>query len=87
MPTTSGVTFAADFRRIPSVNPREGQKFTRRQYLTYECVMRGTPMLMAIEAVATTAIEHPEWNMDEEMTWAEWQATSQPATDRPANKK
>lgn len=31
-----------------------------------------TPLLAA-EAVASTAIEHPEWNMDERRTWAEWE--------------
>jgi 1-deoxy-D-xylulose 5-phosphate reductoisomerase len=27
---------------------------------------------LASEAVATTALEHPEWNMDEKNTWEGW---------------
>lgn len=50
------------------------QTFTRRQFLTYQAVVRGTPMMLAMEAVASTAIEHPEWDMDEELTWAEWES-------------
>lgn len=53
------------------------EKFTRRQYLTYELVMRGAKVFEAIEAIASTAIEHPEWDMDEELTWAEWQKRGQ----------
>lgn len=51
------------------------QTFTRRQFLTYHALMQGdVDLWQAIEAVASTAIEHPEWDMDEAMTWAEWQA-------------
>jgi hypothetical protein len=46
---------------------------TRREYLTYQAVMGGAPLLLAVEAVATTAIEHPEWDMAETRTWAEWE--------------
>lgn len=45
---------------------------TRRQYLLYNAVMRGAPILAAVEAVSSTAIEHPEWDMDEKKTWLEW---------------
>jgi len=45
---------------------------TRRQYLLYNAVMSGAPVLMAVEAVSSTAIEHPEWDMDEQKTWDEW---------------
>jgi hypothetical protein len=45
---------------------------TRRQYLTYRLLMRGFPAFVVLEAVASTAIEHPEWDMDEEKTWLEW---------------
>jgi hypothetical protein len=48
-------------------------RFTRRQFLTYEAVMRtGVSVSAAIEAVSSTAMEHPEWDMDEQLTWAEW---------------
>lgn len=54
--------------------PAVEQTFTRRQFLTYQMVMEGANVWLAIEAVSSTAIEHPEWDMDEEMTWAQWQA-------------
>lgn len=45
---------------------------TRREYLTYKTLMLGVPAFMAVEAVSSTAIEHPEWDMDEKKTWLEW---------------
>lgn len=54
------------------------QRFTRRQYLTYTAIMDGVDRGMnfpeARDAVAITALEHPEWDMDEELTWEQWQA-------------
>lgn len=47
--------------------------WTRRQYLTARVVMEGTPLLAAIEAVHSTALAHPEWDLDEERTWEEWE--------------
>lgn len=51
-------------------------QMTRRQYLTLKA-MEGTGgtlgMLVAIEAVSSTAIEHPEWDMDEEREFVEWE--------------
>lgn len=50
-----------------------GEKITRRQYLMFSALeMEGSTYLMAIEAVATTALAHPDWNMDERQTWEEW---------------
>jgi hypothetical protein len=51
---------------------------TKRQYLTIKaCLPTGdgipVDMFMAMEAVASTAIEHPEWDMDEQKTWREWE--------------
>lgn len=46
---------------------------TRRQYLTKKTLMLGVPAFMAYEAVSSTAIEHPEWDMDELKTWKEWE--------------
>lgn len=34
----------------------------------------GASWMLAKEAVATTALSHPEWNMDETKTWPEWVA-------------
>lgn len=50
------------------------RRYTRRQYLVYRTVMEGTSVFLAQEAVASTALEHPEWDMDETFTWAEWEA-------------
>ena len=32
------------------------------------------PYSVAADAVASTAIEHPEWDLDEKRTWDEWEA-------------
>lgn len=45
---------------------------TRDRYLTLSLILSGVPWYLAKEAVATTAIEHPEWDMNEEKTWKEW---------------
>lgn len=60
------------------------QRYTRRQYLLYQLIMEGTPAPLATEAVSSTAMEHPEWDMDEAMTWAEWQGQEEEqwATDQ-----
>lgn len=57
-----------DLMREPSE-----REFSRRQFMIYEAAMAGAPILLAAEAVASTAMEHPEWDMDETMTWAEWE--------------
>jgi hypothetical protein len=46
---------------------------TRRNFLVAEAMLLGTPMSLAVEAVSTTAVEHPELDMHEIRTWAEWQ--------------
>lgn len=50
---------------------------SRRMYLIAQSVMRGTHYMLAREAVATTALAHPEWDMEEQKTWAEWEETIQ----------
>jgi len=47
--------------------------FTRRQWLTRRAIMGGAAPMLAIEAVASVAIEHEDWDMDETKTWAEWE--------------
>ena len=48
-------------------------KFRRGQFLAYQSIVdAGQTAEQADEAVASAATKHPEWNMDEEMTWAEW---------------
>lgn len=48
---------------------------TRRQYLTMEAMRSGCGPYVAQEAVSSTALEHPEWDMDETRTLAEWEAS------------
>ncbi len=53
--------------------------YTRRQFMEYRRVMDdGQPCWVAQEAVTTAALEHPDWDLDEEMTWAEWEEREHP---------
>jgi hypothetical protein len=47
---------------------------TRRSYLTGRAVLLGANIFVAMEAVASLAIEHPEWDMEERRTWDEWES-------------
>jgi hypothetical protein len=60
---------------VEDTKKREPAKRTlsRRSYLTLQAMADGAGAMMAIEAVSSTAIEHPEWNMEEEKTWTEWE--------------
>jgi hypothetical protein len=51
------------------------EKITRRLYLLTKAMETGARNLVVMEAVASTAIEHPEWDMDEKRTWNEWEKT------------
>lgn len=44
-----------------------------REYLTYKTVLAGSDIWMALEAVASTMLAHPEWDADEMRTWKEWE--------------
>lgn len=48
-------------------------KITRRQWLTHQAVVGGMKVGDAMKAVARTAIDYPEWDMDETHTWEFWQ--------------
>lgn len=50
-------------------------KLTRRMYLILKVLEKDDQVGwgLASEAVASVAIEHPEWDMDEEKTWEEWE--------------
>lgn len=48
-------------------------RMSRRTYLTLKAMEAGGGMFLASEAVASTAIEHPEWDMDEERDFVEWE--------------
>lgn len=45
---------------------------TRREYLIARACLDGSSIFLAVEAVASTALAHPEWDMDERRTWEEW---------------
>jgi len=47
--------------------------YRRREYLTHQALLTAPDIWAAREAVASTAIEHPEWDMDEMKTWDEWE--------------
>jgi hypothetical protein len=48
--------------------------FTRRTYLVLKAMENtGCDFFAAVEAVSTTAIEHPEWDMQEAHSWIEWE--------------
>jgi hypothetical protein len=54
--------------------PTEPEPMTRRTYLQYRALMAGAAWPLAMEAVASVAIEHPEWDMDDEAhTFSEWE--------------
>jgi hypothetical protein len=47
--------------------------YTRREWLTRHAILDGATPGMAREAISSTAIEHPEWDMDgEKKTLTEW---------------
>lgn len=51
-------------------------KISRASYLTIQAMhVGGADVFTALEAVASTAIEHPDWDMDEERTWVEWRSS------------
>lgn len=46
---------------------------TRRRYLVIKAMQAGAGPMLALEAVSSIAIEHPEWDMYEGKTWEEWE--------------
>jgi len=56
--------------------PADRQAAVGRQYLIYAAAMNGGDVLIAAEAVSSWALDHPEVDMDESMTWAEWEQES-----------
>lgn len=62
-------------RFTPSENPA-ARMLSRRRFLFCQAVLAGAGTFLAIEAVASTALEHPEWDMTEERTWGEWERAS-----------
>ena len=50
-----------------------GEPISRRMYMVTCALLDGAPVLSAIEAVTSTALAHPEWDMNELKTWSEWE--------------
>lgn len=47
--------------------------FSMRTYLAIRVMeSTGCDWFAAQEAVASTAIEHPEWDLDERKSWPDW---------------
>lgn len=59
----------------------ESNLLTRRQYLIIKSAVTAYPLnkitwvqwLQTTEAVASVALEHPEWDMNEVKTFIEWE--------------
>lgn len=49
------------------------ETITRRRYLLINILEAGTDPFVALESVASTALAHPDWDLDEERTWEEWE--------------
>lgn len=45
---------------------------SRRMWLTMQVMVRGASWFDAVEAVSSTAIEHPEWDLAEMRTFQGW---------------
>ena len=50
-------------------------RFTRRNFLAYQSIIgEGATEEPAAAKLVSGVKEHPEWDWDEEMTWAEWES-------------
>lgn len=49
------------------------KRMTRRQYMIFRALEKGASPVVAQEAVASTALAHPEWNMNEKRSWDDWE--------------
>jgi hypothetical protein len=54
--------------------PDRERTFTRRQFHVYNALMHheGLPLTDAIQAVAEYEEQHPDIDMDEELSWEQW---------------
>ncbi len=49
------------------------EPISRRSYLVIQaCLKTGANIFEANEAVASTALEHPDWDLDERKPWRDW---------------
>lgn len=66
--------------KMPCDQHFKDDRITYRTYLYTQVMLEqsaaGThpDLMLTMEAVSSTAIEHPEWPMDEKRTWEEWEA-------------
>ena len=51
----------------------DDELYTRRKYLLMKAVQAGSAWPVAIEAVSSLALSHPEWDMEEAKTYADWE--------------
>jgi hypothetical protein len=63
----------------PSTEDIRYRVFTRRDYLIYSAVMEGTHAIKAADSVSSWATDNPDVDMDETMTWGEWEAKAEGA--------
>ena len=54
------------------MNQDEDDLMTLRDYLLCSTILAGADIWTATEAVYSTALAHPEWNLEERRTWDEW---------------
>jgi len=59
--------------------PSVAERITRRQYLLMKAAEQRMGVFVAIEAASSVALAHPEWDMDEERTWDEWEIADRPS--------
>lgn len=52
----------------------DSEPLTRRTFLVLKAFEAGATWPLAAEALSSTVLAHPEWDMDETHTWAEWMA-------------
>ena len=46
---------------------------TRRAYLMLKAINAGVDVLRANDAARAAGVAHPEWDMSEDRSWAEWE--------------
>jgi hypothetical protein len=67
-------TSRAVIRREENLSQRLGIPISRRRYLIVKTLLAYPRISIwsAIEIAANTALEHPDWDMEETKTWAWW---------------
>ena len=71
----SGDEYTRSVDAVKGMETWPGEQVTLRHYLLTRACLSGADIWTAMEAVSSTAIEHPEWDMDERRIFDEWEAT------------